>query len=131
MVGNNPNIYIGDKSTKFGRDVCFGILFQKQNMAPRENPSLWHFGAIKMGGIYRTFSNFHLDWFIQNLAHLRKIKNLNCFADNFFLHIGHTFQINWYKIEQTSSPKFCISVCNEPIHTKFPLTTVELKGKTI
>ena len=54
MLENEPNIYIADEGIKFGsRDVCFGILFQKK-LAPRGNPPLTHFGAIKMG---RNVSN--------------------------------------------------------------------------
>ena len=63
MVEKEPNCYIADKSVKFGGDVRFGILFQK-NVAPRKNPLLTHFGAIKMGRNISNIFNFSLSGLI-------------------------------------------------------------------
>ena len=59
MVENKANFYIADKSIKFGRDVCFGILIMKY-LAPRENPPLTHFDAIKMVRNISNILNFSL-----------------------------------------------------------------------
>ena len=102
-----------------------------KKLAPHENPPLTHFGTIKIGrNIYWTF---HLvDRFRQNLVHRCKMKNQNCFADEVFFHIGHTFRINWYnKIEHTFSPNIWVSVTNQKIWTKCSHITVNLKDKTI
>ena len=76
MVENEPNIYIAYNSIEFGRDARFGTLFFRKNMAPRENPSLMQFGAIKMEKNISNITTFHLvDRFIQNLVYWQKMKN--------------------------------------------------------
>ena len=60
MAKNEPSIYTADKSITFCRDVRFGIIFQKKNMTPRENPPYSHFVAIKMGRNISNISNFSL-----------------------------------------------------------------------
>ena len=87
-VENKPNIYGADKSIKFARDVCFGILIRtffardvffgmlirkifardvffgmliRKNCAPSENSPLTHFGAIKMVRNISNIFNFSLN----------------------------------------------------------------------
>ena len=54
MVDNEPNIYISvNKTIKTMKAIktikaSFWDAFSEKNMAPRENPPMTHFGAIKM-----------------------------------------------------------------------------------
>ena len=60
VVDNEPNIYLRDKSTQFGRDVCIVIYLLGKNMAQRENPPQTHFGVIKNGRYVSNIFNFSL-----------------------------------------------------------------------
>ena len=113
-------------------DVFISPYFLENNLvAPRENPPLTHFGAINLGrNISNTFS-FSLSGPIKQIWYTDvKWKTKIVLLMDFF-HIGHTFRINLYhvKLNLHFLPKFCISITNEPISTKFSHSIVKLKGK--
>ena len=62
IVGRN--ISMADKSVKFCRDVRFGLLIQKKNIAPREIQILTLAGAIKRGRKGGKYIE-HMQLFIQ------------------------------------------------------------------
>ena len=91
-------------------------------MAPRENLPLTHYADVKMGSkISNIFHFFIVDRSIQNSVYRRKIYNQNCFSDELFFHICHTFRINYsfvdsdfFKLNIYIFSTFFISITNEP-----------------
>ena len=83
------NIYIEDKTTKFGRDVCFDLLINKKNIAQSKiDPYVFWLTHESRGiYVYRKFTTFHpAIWFRQNLVSKHKIK-LFCWRTFYILVI--------------------------------------------
>ena len=85
MVENQLNIYIADKSIKFCRYVCFGIL-NKKKLAPGKNPLMTHDDVIKMEGKYIEYFQLLTQWIKLVKIWLSDVKSKN--KTVFLMNIG-------------------------------------------